>query len=175
MNQQSGLVAPVYLVHGLGNGVHSGVHRVHRYPHGMMKQALHQLSNLLRHSGREKQGLLPAGQPFEDLFHVVDKAHVQHPVCLVQHKNFQPGQVQQLLLIQVCQTARRGHQNIGALLNGFNLRILSHAAENDHTLQGQIGPVGFKALLVLNGKLPGGGQDQRPDGTTLCRFCVQTL
>ena len=42
---------------------------------------------------------------------VVDKAHVQHPVGLVQHENLQGIQGDKALVVEVHQAAGGGHQD----------------------------------------------------------------
>ena len=100
------------------------------------------------------------GEPLQDLFHIVDEAHVQHPVSLVQNKDLQVLQPDEPLLVQIHQTARRGHQNIHAAAQGLHLGILAHAAEDDGVAQGQVCPIGGEALADLDGQLPGGREDQ---------------
>ena len=87
----------------------------------------------------------------------MDKAHVQHPVGLVQHKNFQCGQVDKALPDQVIQPSRAGDEDVHALFQRFHLRCLSHAAKDDGAAQFQVLAVGFKAFADLQGQLPGGG------------------
>ena len=94
----------------------------------------------------------------------MDEPHVQHPVGLVQHEDLQLGQVQQALSVQVRQAAWRGDEDLRSGLDGVHLGLLTHAAVDDYALQGQILAIALHLLLVLNGQLPGGGQDERPDG-----------
>ena len=141
----------------------------------MVQEPVDQIHNLLRHSGGEEQSLLPLRQPGQNLPHVVNEPHVQHPVRLVQDEDLQPGQVQQALAVQVGQAAGGGDEDIRAGLDGVYLGLLAHAAEDHDALQGQVSPVGLHLLLVLDGQLPGGGQDQGADGPALRRMLVQPL
>ena len=138
-----------------------------------MEQLVDQAPHLLGHGGGEEESLLFLRQPLENLFHIVDKAHVQHPIRLVQDEDLQPGQVDIALLVQVCQPARGCHQNIGALLQRLHLGPLAHAAEDDGAAQGKMGAVGGKAVLILDGQLPGGGENQRPDRVILPALCAE--
>ena len=90
----------------------------------------------------------------------MDKAHVQHPVGLIQNEDLQILQPDEALLIQAHQTAWRGHQNIHTAAQGFHLRVLPHSAENDGVAQGQVCSVGGETLADLDGQLPGGCEDQ---------------
>ena len=116
-----------------------------------------------------------AGSQLEDAAHVVDEAHVQHPVGLVQHEDLQPGQVDELLAVEVAQAAGGGHQDVHALFQPLHLGSLAHAAEDDGGAQGQVLAIGLKALLDLEGQLPGGGEDQGPDGAALGLAAAELL
>ena len=129
-----------------------------------MQDAGSQLLDLLGHGRAEHQILALGGQFGNDLFHVMDKAHVQHPVGLVQHKNFHISKVYKALSHKVVQTARARHQNVHTLLEGRDLRSLTHTAENDGVTKLQILAVLLKALADLQRQLAGGGQDEGTDG-----------
>ena len=85
-------------------------------------------------------------------------------VGFVQHKDLQIRQVDKALPDQVVQSARAGHKDVHALFQGLHLRGLAHTAKDHGAAQVQVLAVGVKALADLQGKLPGGGQDQRADG-----------
>ena len=97
----------------------------------------------------------------------MDKAHVQHPVGFIQHKNFKVREVHQPLPHQVVQPARAGDEDLNALFDGLHLRSLAHTAKDDGGAQLLVLAVGGKALPDLERQLPGGGEDQCPDGTRL--------
>ncbi len=82
-----------------------------------MQQGVYQPLHLGGHGGGEEEGLLLGGQPAKDAAHVVDEAHVQHPVGLVQHEDLQPGQVDELLAVEVAQAAGGGHQDVHAIFS----------------------------------------------------------
>ena len=105
----------------------------------------------------------------------MDEAHVQHTVRLVQHEDLNVGQVQQALPVEVQQAARRGHQNVKTPVDLVHLRLLAHAAEDDGGAQGQVAAVALDGVLDLDGQLPGGGEDQRPDDPGLALFAVEPL
>lgn len=105
------------------------------------------------------------GQPLEYFFHVVDKAHIQHPVGFVQDKNFQMIGGDQPLVVEINEPARSGYQDIHPPLQRLGLGGLTHAAENDGVAQLQILAVGRKALSNLDGQLAGRGEDQGTDRT----------
>ena len=93
----------------------------------------------------------------------MDKAHVQHPVSFVQHKNFQLFEVDVPLPDQIVETAGRRHQNVDAFLQGGHLRNLGYAAEDHGTAQMSVPAVRLEALLNLEGEFSRRGKDERPD------------
>ena len=68
------------------------------------------------------------------------------------------------LIAQIVEPPGGGHQDVHALLQGLHLGALAHAAENDGVAQLQVLAVLVKALLDLEGQLPGGCQHQGADG-----------
>ena len=163
MGQQLGLVGFVHIIEGLPDGLHRGGHRVHLYALIVVEQAVHQPHHLRGHGGGEEQGLLLLRQQLQNPLYVVDKPHVQHPVRLVQHEDLNAGQVQQALAVEIQQPPRGGHQDVQAPPDGVHLGLLAHAAEDDGRAQGQVPAVSGEAVLDLDGQLPGGGEDERPD------------
>ena len=175
MGQQIGLVPLVHQVDALADHLHRGGDGIYRHLNGILQQRVHQIGDLRRHGGREKEGLLPLRQPFENLAHVVDEAHVQHPVGLVQDEDLQSLQRDEALVPEVHQPAGGGHQNVYPPLQRLHLGVLAHAAEDDGVAQLQVFAIGFKALADLDGQLPGGSENQSPDGPLEARFGLQAL
>ena len=163
--QQELLVALLHKIQALLDAVHRAGHRVYLDKGRVTQDACGQLLDFLGHGGAEHQVLALPGQLGDHLFHVVDKAHIQHPVGFVQNKDLNVGKVQQPLPHQVVQAARAGNEDVHALFQGCDLRSLTHTAKDDGAAQGQILAVGFKALADLQSQLPGRGQDQGADGT----------
>ena len=163
--QQELLVALLHKIQALLDAVHRAGHRVYLDKGRVVQDACGQLLDLLGHGGAEHQVLALPGQLGDHLFHVVDKAHIQHPVGFVQNKDLNVGEVQQPLPHQVVQAARAGNEDVHALFQGCDLRSLTHTAKDDGAAQGQILAVGFKALADLQSQLPGRSQDQGADGT----------
>ena len=164
MGQERGLVPLVHQIDRLADHLHRGGDGVYRHLDGIFQQGIYQLADLRGHGGGEKQGLLLLGQPLEDFPHVVDKAHVQHPVGLVQHENLQGTQGDKTLVVEVHQPPRGGHQDVNPLFQGLHLGVLAHPAEDDGVARLQVFAISVKALADLDGQFPGGGEDQSPDG-----------
>ena len=165
--QQELLVALLDEIQALVDAVHGAGHRVHLDEGGVVQDASRQLLDLLGHGGAEHQVLALGGQLGDDLFHVMHKAHVQHPVGLVQHEDLDVGEVDEALPHQVVQAAGAGDEDIDALLEGRDLRGLAHAAKDHGAALVQILAVQLKALADLQRQLAGGGQDQGTDGPFL--------
>ena len=172
MLEQKFFVALVHLVQPLLNGVHRGRLGRHLHADRVDEDRPGQLRNLLGHGGGKQQRLPLLRQPGDDLAHVVDKAHIQHPVRLVQDKNLHAAQIDMPLAAQVVEAARRGGQHVHALLQGLHLGPLSHAAEDDRVADGEVFAVQVEILLDLQGQLPCGRQDQGADGALCCRAAV---
>ena len=62
----------------------------------------------------EQHGLARLRRQQRDALDVVDEAHVEHPVRLVQHQHFERGQVDAAALEVVDEAARRGDDDVGA-------------------------------------------------------------
>ena len=158
------LVALVHPVHLLADGLHRGGLGGHLHPDGVAEDGFGQLRNLLGHGGGEEEGLPLLGKPGDDLPDVVNEAHVQHPVRLVQHEDLQAAQVNVALIAQVVQPPGGGNEHVHPPLQSLHLGALANAAENHRVPDVQIGSVLIKVFLDLQGQLPGGGQHQSPDG-----------
>ena len=112
----------------------------------------------------EKAQVLPVLHLVQELRHVVDEAHVQHPVRLVQDGGAGAVDAHRAALHVVLEAAGGGHHNLGTLLERVDLPAdgLS-AVEADHADAGlELGKVPhFRG--DLHSQLPGGGQDHRLD------------
>ena len=96
--------------------------------------------------------------------HIVDKAHVQHPVRLVQHHGLGGLHPDGTALHMVGEPTGGSHHDLGLFLQGVDLPADGLAAVEAHAADaGLVG--GQKADLIgdLDGKLPGGGQDHGLD------------
>ena len=88
------------------------------------------------------------------------KAHVEHAVGLVEYQHLDLVQVAGALLDQVDQTARRGDQDIAAVLECRGLRLVAHATHDGHgDMAGDVGDLA-RDLVDLLGELARGGDDE---------------
>jgi hypothetical protein len=86
--------------------------------------------NRRRHRGREEHRLALAGHTADDLFDVRQKAHIQHPVGLVQHENLQVLKAHVLAAHMIHQAPRRGDDDVDAPAQFVGL--LSHPGSAIH-------------------------------------------
>ena len=94
-----------------------------------MHHAHGQLLNAWRKGGAEHHGLLALAGHLVDVGQVVREAQVQHTVGFVNHQEFNFVQFDLHGALQVKQTTRCGHHQIGILQLG-NLQLVRHAAHN---------------------------------------------
>ena len=114
-----GMVSPVQFLldvvvallgRGDGDFLHIGTAVVH-HAHG-------QLLNARRKGGAEHHGLLALGGHLVNLFQIIGKTQVEHAVGLIDHQELHLVQLDLQAALQVQQTARRGHDQIGVLQLG---------------------------------------------------------
>ena len=122
-----------------------------------------QLANGGRDGGGKQQRLPPGGHLGHDPPQVVDKAHVEHAVALVEDEDLHVRQIDKALLHEVQQAAGRGDEHVDAGLQGADLRILADAAVDHGPPQPGKAAIGLKALADLDHQFAGGGQDQGAD------------
>lgn len=109
----------------------------------------------------EHAQVLPVGDLLENMGHVFDKAHVQHPVGLVQHDGLDLLQADGAALHVVHEPAGGGHDDLGAFFQDVDLPVDGLAAvQTSHPDAGQIGAQLAQLILDLHRQLPRGGQDQ---------------
>src|SRR6185437_16335705 len=75
-----------------------------------------ELLDLRRHRRRKEQGMFFLWQPCQDLADIIDETHIQHPVRLVQYEVLDLTEVQQTLIAEIEQPARRGDEDIRSAL-----------------------------------------------------------
>jgi hypothetical protein len=129
----------------------------------VLHERARQLANLLREGGREQQVLARRGQQGEDLADVVDEAHVEHAIGLVQHQDLDLLQVDGPLLHVVEQPAGRGDDDVDPAAQRIDLRLHADAAVDARRFHLGVLAVGAHALLDLERELARRGDDQHAD------------
>ena len=141
-----------------GRDLHAGrvAHQVGDLAHGLLVERR-----------REQQRLALGRRLAHNAADGGQKAHVEHAVGLVEHQDLNLVQVAGTLLDQIDQTARRGDQNVAAVLEGSSLRLVAHAAHNGHgDMAGDVGDLA-RNLVDLLGKLARGGDDEHHGATAV--------
>ena len=116
-------------------------------------------------------------QQGQNLFDVVDKAHVEHPVRFIKDQAFDFGEVDGLLSHVVQQAPRCRDDDIDPFSQCRDLGVDSHAAENDRGVEREIFSVGFDTVADLGSQFACRCQDKSTHVTFRSRRRVfaQTL
>ena len=135
--------------------------------YGMVQEFAGQLLDLRGHRGREHHGLTPGGQVLGDGHDVIEEAHVQHAVRLVQDEERHLRQVAIPHLQMRQESAGGGDDHVGALLQ--TMLLLGETAAVGTAVNGERGDrqiVGEPLHLVvyLHGEFARGGHDDAVDG-----------
>ena len=152
------------------------MHRVHRLgdPHGGRGPALQvdgdrvaqhvagEREDRRRHGGAEEQRLPLGGQVAEDLPDLGEKAHVEHPVRLVQHQDLEPGQPGVGLGEVIQQPAGSRDDDIHPAPEGVLLRTHADPAEHGRRRDRRVHREIVDVLHDLCGQLTGRGEDEGP-------------
>ena len=117
--------------------------------------------NLLGNGGGEQAHILAVFDPVQDLGHIFEKAHVQHPVGLIQHHGLNLIQTQGLAVVVIHEPAGGGHHDLGLPLQGLDLAADAGAAvDHRHPDAGVIGQQAPQLIADLDRQFPGGSQNQ---------------
>ena len=142
------------------------------------QDAAGQPHDLGRHGRREEQRLALLRQRRDHFAHVVDEAHVEHAVGLVEDEHLEAIEPDQALAHQVEQAARRGDQDVDAARQRLHLLALADAAEDHGVAELEKVAVGGEAVADLRGQLARRGQHQdaaglRPGRADVVRQALQ--
>ena len=138
-----------------------------------------QLDDLRRQRRREEHRLPLFWNSRDNPADVVDEAHVEHPVSLVEDEHFDLVEAHYPLVHQIEQTARGGYQNLGPLAQRTDLRAGRHAAQHHGGAQPKVAAVAAKARVDLQGQFPRRRQNEGAERTIflgrICRSLAQLL
>ena len=129
---------------------------------GTVENILSEFRDRRRHGGGEQQRLALAPAQRNDLAHVVDEAHVEHAVGLVEDEDRDLVEAHMALLAKIEQAPGRGDQDIDARFQRLHLMMLVDAAEDDGSPQRKRAAVNAEALGDLARELSRRRQDQGP-------------
>ena len=143
------------------DGGGGGGSRFDRDLHRVFQVFLGHAPDACRHGGGEQGDLPFFGQLGQDPFHIVDKAHIEHLVGLIQDQAADIFHLQALAADMVHDPPRGADDNLRPALELAELGGVILTAEDGHGLQAlHMGAIGLEGLGDLQGKLPGGGQNQ---------------
>ena len=144
----------------LADFFHDRVSRCHINLHRISANTGCQLTNLIGESRREQQILTLLWQHFQNLADGVNKTHVQHAVCFVQHQHFDVIEAQCILLMQIEQAARRRHQQVNTTAQCLALGIDVDSAENHGGSKLFVLPIGPNTVMNLSREFASRCEDQ---------------
>ena len=129
-----------------------------------LEQPLGQRSDRPGERRAEQQALTLRGQVGEHPPDVVDEAHVQHPVRLVQHEHLDPPEIDRPATDVVEKSARRRDHDVAARAERGELRSHPDAAEDGGAADRNVRPVGRDALADLERELARRHEDKGAHG-----------
>jgi hypothetical protein len=165
--QKCRLVGVIDLDDALGDALDRGGYRRHGDAGRIAQHGFGEFGDILRHGRREEQRLPLDRQFGDDLPDVVDEAHVQHAVGLVEYEELDLAELQSVALHEIEQAAGRGHQNFDALHDRADLAAHRHAADRQRRGQANVAAIGVEAVEDLSGKFAGRAQHQHAAGLGL--------
>ena len=143
--------------------------------HRSVQQAVGDRLDLVAEGRREEQALLLLRQHREHLLDVVDEAHVEHAIGLVEDEDLDVREVERALAVVVEEATRRGDEDVDAAAQLVDLRLHADAAEHDHAGQLRVLAVDADALLDLRGELARRRQDEGADRQLAARVADSGL
>ena len=133
---------------------------------GLVQYFFGQLADLGRHGGGEEQILSFWREKRNDLHDIINKAHVQHPVCLVQYQVLQTFQLDITHIEVSDHSSGCANDDVGACGKGLffigEIASVPAAIYSDGADRREIGQ-SFEVLSDLYGQLAGRDNDQGID------------
>ena len=130
---------------------------------GVVRNVLASEPHLAVEGGREEQVLALGREHGHDASDVVDEAHVQHAVGLVEDEHLDLAEVERAAAGVVEQAPGRGHHDLDAAEQVLLLRAHGHAAVDDGRAQTDVLAVVLEAVVHLDGQLARGRHHQHAD------------
>src|SRR5690606_10177897 len=104
------------------------------------------------HGGREEQRLPGEGNEFADALDIRDKAHIEHPIRLIDDEDLNTSQKQLAAFEMVEQPARRCDENVCTALKLLLLLVERYAADEQRNIQPVILAVFDEIFFDLRGE-----------------------
>ena len=132
---------------------------------GIVQILARDAANLGGHGGREQHHLALLGQLAEHPFDVVDEAHPQHLIGLIEHQGAQAGEIEGALAHVVHHPSRGADHDLDAALEpGDLVAEVGAAVHGQHPQVGHFGGEGVEGFGHLDRQFPGGGKHQHLGG-----------
>ena len=149
----------------LGDALDRRGDRRHRDPRRIAQHRLGEFGDILGHRRREEQRLPPDRQFGDDLPDVVDEAHVEHAVGLVEHEKLDLAELEPVALHEIEQAAGRGHHDFDALHDGADLTAHRDAADRQRRGEAHVAAIGVETVEDLPGQFARGAEHQHAAGS----------
>ena len=146
--------------HVVFHGVHGSLRGIDGVHGRIMQVALDHLVHPVVQGGGKQQVLDTGRGAVKDPAHHRQEAHIGHVISLIQHRDLDQGQVNELLLHQVIEAARAGDDDIHAVIQGLFLAALGDSTVDHGGAQSGGFRERFGGLGDLGGQFTGGGHDQ---------------
>ena len=128
---------------------------------GIPQVLLGDAADLRRHRGREEHHLALAGELLKHPLHVVDEAHPEHLIGLVEHQGAQLREIERVLAHVIHHPARGAHHDVDATAELLDLLAeIGAAVDRQHLHPPQAGGIGADRLGHLQRQFAGGGEHQ---------------
>ena len=131
----------VHRTHQLLNQAGGGIRRCDRDLQRIVYQCFCQFTNVVGKGGGKQDGLPLLGQHGNNSANIMNEAHVQHAIRFIQHQHLQLLEPHRVLVVQVQQAPRSGHQDIHPFTQFHHLRVNLHTAKHHRRTQRQIGTI----------------------------------
>ena len=127
----------------------------------LVEEFLRQRQHFARHRRREEQRLPLLGQCGEDAPHVGPEAHVEHPIRLIEHQDFEAAHIHRVMAHVIHQATGCRDNDVYAGTQGALLHVHRHAAIDGHARNGRVIGKALNLILNLNRELACWSEDQR--------------
>ena len=161
-DEQSRLLVVRWVVDDLAHAIDR--HLVRLDPH--QRRIVHVLVGKFQHTLRERrreqhvEPLIGLRQPAQDVANVADEAEIEHAIGLIQHQHLHRSQVDDALLGEIDDAARRPHQDVDALFELMLLFFVVDAAKRESEPEARVRSENFRVAMDLNGQFARWSDDQ---------------